>query len=221
MVLETEVEALEQKRSELREEKWEAEQQSTNLKSLPGVDHVEGEIQAIHESQQRIRAQRDRFYLLSEIIREADSRYRADHQPPVFREASRFISAITNNRYSGLSVDAASQQTQLLVRHPQDISPQPLMPETSRGTREQIYLALRLAFTDHIGGDAALPLVLDELFVNWDPKRTQQGFEVLREASRKRQGFFLTCHPETATLAEDRLGTDCRRPAAGAARRRP
>jgi len=205
VALEGELEALEQKQADLNREKGTVEQESAQLSAMPGLDHVEGEVQALNENLDRIRMQRDRLVLMAGLIREADAQYRSQHQPPVFREASRFVSAITNGRYSGLGVDGASQETQLLVLHPDEISPKPILPEISRGTREQIHLALRLAFTEYIGGDMALPLLLDELFVNWDPSRRDQGLDVLKEASENRQVFFLTCHPELARRAEERL----------------
>ena len=57
---------------------------------------------------------------------------------------------------------------------------------------EQIYLALRLAFTDHLDPNGlALPVFLDEVFVNWDGFRLDSGFELLKDMAGKRQVFYL------------------------------
>jgi hypothetical protein len=65
----------------------------------------------------------------------------------------------------------------------------------SRGTLEQIYLALRLAFVEHLdpGGDP-LPVFLDEVFVNWDGFRLNNGIGLLNEMANERQVFIFTCH---------------------------
>ncbi len=70
----------------------------------------------------------------------------------------------------------------------------------SRGTLQQIYLALRLAMVDQVEGEDAerLPLFLDEMFVNWDPSRTGRGMAVLREIGRSRQVFLFTADPAWA-----------------------
>jgi uncharacterized protein YhaN len=69
----------------------------------------------------------------------------------------------------------------------------------STGTREQVYLALRLAIVDHLDeGKETLPLLLDEILVNWDPERRQRVLDLLVELSRSRQIFLFTCHPHLA-----------------------
>jgi uncharacterized protein YhaN len=73
----------------------------------------------------------------------------------------------------------------------------------STGTREQVYLALRLAIVDHLDrGGERLPLFLDEAFVNWDPGRLERGLELLRGIAEQRQVFLFTCHPEIVERAE-------------------
>ena len=203
--LEQEVENLEQDLLELREEKGRVRQEKASLMEQPGLDDVDGEIQALHEQQNRIREIRDRLLLLAGAIREADARYRALHQPNVLKQASSYVCSITKNRYSDLSVDTTETDSRLFVRYAHEAFPLPVDSRLSRGTREQIYLALRMAFADHIGGDTSLPLILDELFVNWDPTRTQSGLDVVRKASENRQIFMMTCHPGFADQMQHEL----------------
>ena len=74
----------------------------------------------------------------------------------------------------------------------------------SRGTLEQIYVAVRLALVDAIDGEARLPLFLDELFAHWDAHRLDALVRVLG-AVEGRQVVVSTCH---AALA-DRLERSC------------
>ena len=112
---------------------------------MAGLDHVEGEVQAIHENLEDSHATRPARLDGWSNPRGGRTISKLSISHRFSGEASRFVSTITNGRYSGLGVDGASRETQLLVLHPDEISPKPLLPETSRGTREQIHLALRLA----------------------------------------------------------------------------
>ena len=77
-------------------------------------------------------------------------------------------------------------------------------PPLSRGTLEQIYVAVRLALVDAIDAEARLPMFLDELFAHWDAHRLDALVRVLG-AVEGRQVVVSTCH---AALA-DRLERAC------------
>ena len=69
----------------------------------------------------------------------------------------------------------------------------------STGTKEQLYLAMRLAALDHLDRDRErLPVFIDEALVNWDAARRGRGFQLLRELSQTRQVFVMTCHERWA-----------------------
>ena len=65
----------------------------------------------------------------------------------------------------------------------------------SSGTRDQLYLALRLAVCKVLldQGDETVPIVLDDPFVNYDDRRAACGMKLLREIARERQVILLTC----------------------------
>jgi uncharacterized protein YhaN len=70
---------------------------------------------------------------------------------------------------------------------------------------QQIYLALRLAMVDEVEAGEPLPIFLDEMFVNWDPRRTAGGVEVLRDLGPDRQAFLFTADPDWADRASARV----------------
>src|SRR5690606_36322296 len=74
----------------------------------------------------------------------------------------------------------------------------------SRGAREQLYLAVRLAAADALAErGVALPLVLDDVLVNLDQARTEAAVRELAEvATGRRQVLFLTCHQHVAGMFE-------------------
>ena len=137
-----------------------------------------------------------------QLVKEADRRFREEHQPDLLRKASRYLSRLTGGRYDRLLVDEGGSDLFQLVG-PGLPAPIPLARPVSTGTLEQAYLSLRLAIVDHLDeGKERLPLFIDEAFVNWDDGRREQGFEVLKEVAGTRQVFAFTCHPEMAARLE-------------------
>ena len=71
----------------------------------------------------------------------------------------------------------------------------------SRGAAEQLYLCLRLALAAEFGRLAVpLPLVMDDVLVNFDPERTRLSAQVLIDAAPEHQMLLFTCHPETVDV---------------------
>src|SRR5437764_10272782 len=76
----------------------------------------------------------------------------------------------------------------------------------SRGTREAVFIGLRLALTGSFARRGAmLPLVLDDVLVNFDAERVRHAVGVLCEFARQgHQVIMFTCHEHiTDIFAED------------------
>ena len=70
--------------------------------------------------------------------------------------------------------------------------------EMSRGTREQLYLALRFGLIEEYEKRSEpLPLVMDDIFVNFDDERNNQILDRVQKFSKKRQVIVHTCHKRT------------------------
>jgi len=75
--------------------------------------------------------------------------------------------------------------------------------QLSQGARDQLALALRLAVADLVADDVALPLVLDDPFLNWDEERSAAVRAALRAiAARGRQVWLLSHRAELADWGE-------------------
>jgi uncharacterized protein YhaN len=48
----------------------------------------------------------------------------------------------------------------------------------------------------------ALPLILDDVLVNFDPERAASIAEVLAETAERHQVLFFTCHPHLGELVQ-------------------
>lgn len=177
----------------------------THLRDMETVDAVDGEALSLKEEERRLVEERDRKWLLAQLVREADRRFREEHQPDLLRKASRNLAQLTDGRYDRLLVDEHPEGDLFQVVGPGLPKPIPLARPISTGTLEQAYLSLRLAMVDHLdAGDDRLPLFVDEALVNWDATRRDQGLALLSTLSETRQVFAFTCHPEMAARLESR-----------------
>ena len=75
----------------------------------------------------------------------------------------------------------------------------------SQGTVDELYFALRLAlFETIVPEENSPPLVLDDVFVNFDDERMKRALDLLLEKSRERQIILFSCHSREAEYLKDR-----------------
>lgn len=183
------------------------EGKATRLRDDETVDAVDSEITSLREEEARLMRARDRKWVLALVLREADRRFRDEHQPDLVRRAGSYLTHLTGGRYERLIIDETDGDHLFHLVGPTLPAPVPLAPPVSTGTLEQAYLSLRLAIVDHLDqGGEKLPLFVDEIFVNWDGERRARGLEVLAGIASTRQVFVFTCHPEVARELEKRGG---------------
>ncbi len=130
-----------------------------------------------------------------DLIREHYERYR---QPETLREASKYLVDLTAGRYR--RVWTRWGEKSLLV---DDAENRTLSVEVlSRGTREQLFLSLHLALVAVFARRGIeLPLILDDVLVNFDAERTAAAVHVLQDfASQGHQLLVFTCHEHIARL---------------------
>jgi uncharacterized protein YhaN len=124
--------------------------------------------------------------------------YESNRQPEVLLEASRYLASMTDGRYRRIWTPLDED-----VLRVDDDRSQPLAVELlSRGTREQVFLSLRLALVSaYARSGARLPMVLDDVLVNFDAKRATAAAHLLRDfAEQGRQLIVFTCHEHMAHL---------------------
>jgi len=76
----------------------------------------------------------------------------------------------------------------------------------SDGTRDQLYLALRVAtlerYADH---GNPMPVVLDDILVHFDDDRARAALELIGELSERMQVLFFTHHARLVELARETI----------------
>ena len=134
--------------------------------------------------------------------------YREQHQGPLLKRAAEVFARITLGSFSGLTIDSEEDRQVLLGVRP-DATRVPVTG-MSQGTRDQMFLSLRLAAIEqHIEGRGPFPVIVDDLLVQFDDERAVSTLEVLNELSTKTQVLFFTHHRHLVDLAKaSRLGAE-------------
>jgi len=134
----------------------------------------------------------------SRILKTVRTAYEQERQPETLREASGYLERLTEGRY--LRVWTPLDEDVLLVDDREGNSrPIELL---SQGGREQLFLCLRLALANSFAQRGAqLPLVFDDVLVNFDNQRAKAAVAVLNDfAAAGHQVLVFTCHEHILKL---------------------
>jgi uncharacterized protein YhaN len=139
------------------------------------------------------------------LLRWAVDRYRERRQGPLLQRASALFAQLTLGGFARLAPDFEHDPPRLeAVRASGE---RVGIHGLSEGTRDQLFLALRLAALElHIAADRPLPFIADDLFVNFHDQRSRAGLTVLGELARKTQVIFLTHHEHLVEVARECIG---------------
>ncbi|MBK7000018.1 MAG: hypothetical protein IPH35_08635 [Rhodoferax sp.] len=119
--------------------------------------------------------------------------------------AGSIFNRLTLGSFERLSVDFEHEPLKLQGRRPNGTLVD--IEGMSEGTRDQLYLSLRLAALDmHLGQAHAMPFIADDLFINYDDQRAKAGLHALGELSRKTQVLFLTHHTHMLPMVTEVFG---------------
>ncbi|HEY0096190.1 MAG TPA: DNA repair protein Rad50, partial [Archangium sp.] len=126
------------------------------------------------------------------LLARARRRFEEEQQPRVIQLTSEHFAALTAGRYRRVFIPAGGKRELRVSDARRDWSAEQL----SRGTREQLYLAFRLAVIQDFGETrGALPLIVDDILVNFDLERTRCTLRLLSRLSKHHQVLAFTCHP--------------------------
>jgi uncharacterized protein YhaN len=144
---------------------------------------------------------------VNRILERVRVHYEAHRQPETLAEATKYLSKLTGGEYARIWTPIADDV--LLVENSAGES---LGVELlSRGAREQLFLSVRLALAATFARRGVnLPMVLDDVLVNFDATRAQRAAEVLCEfAAGGHQLLVFTCHEHVWRMFQQ-LEADCR-----------
>ena len=126
------------------------------------------------------------------LLKKIKTIYEQTRQPETLQEASGYLGRMTLGRYPRVWTPLGEDRLYV-----DDDSGKTLTVEDlSRGTREQLFLALRLALVGSFARRGVqLPLILDDVLVNFDSARARATAEVMCDFTEAgHQLLLFTCH---------------------------
>lgn len=179
--------------------KAEAATEYANIKSPSQIENE------IAELKKKIGEKEDYHEILSlaaAALNDADAVRRRSFSSVLDGRALQIFKEITAQKYDSLMV---SKDFDISVSGVDSLGTQSLAG-LSRGANDQAYFALRLALAEIIGKESGgLPLLLDDVFSQYDDKRQETAFNFLKTYSKDNQLLFFTCH-NNCKEAANKLG---------------
>ena len=139
-----------------------------------------------------------RRYLLARaqaaILSEEIEAYRRKNQGPVLKRASELFKRLTLGSFDGLR-DELDDKSKPIILGLRDDGTEVDVVGMSDGTRDQLYLALRLAtLEEQLATSEPMPFIVDDVLIGFDDARTKTCLEVLGELATKTQVLLFTHH---------------------------
>ena len=188
---ESTLEELMQRTIEQTEERGRLQERMHALSSDEDSSRLRGRREELVEELRVLAAEWSKHVVARCLLVRARNRYEEDRQPDVVRRAQTFFHSLTGGRYPKLHVTVGKQE--ITVIDETDVRKTP--GQLSRGTYEQLYLALRFGLIQSLGEETErLPVIVDEVLVNFDLERARCAAAAFVELSRTNQVLVLTCH---------------------------
>jgi len=134
------------------------------------------------------------------LLDRARERFEKERQPAILKEAARHFENITGGKYTHIyqPLDGGMYIADDYGARKNVAS------ELSRGTAEELYLAVRLGLISSISRDAEpLPVIMDDIFANMDDNRAPAAIRSLSSLMETNQVLIFTCHSQTAGWIKD------------------
>ena len=172
-------------------------EEKTKLDAMDGSDKAADLAGKMEQELARIRRLSEQYAKLriaSRILQREIERYREEHQDPVLKIASNYFNTLTLGSFAGLRTDVDDNGEPVLV----GVRPDELrltVEKMSSGTRDQLYLALRIATLEcRLETAEPMPFIVDDILINFDDDRSRATLSVLDALSLKNQVILFTHH---------------------------
>jgi uncharacterized protein YhaN len=147
-----------------------------------------------------------RVRLAATILKQEIERFRAENQDPILAIASHLFSQLTLTSFSGLRTDVDDQGTPVLIGERNDGS-RISVEKMSSGTRDQLYLALRLASLEwRLESSGPMPFIVDDILINFDDDRARVTLQVLADLAAKTQVILFSHHRQIVEASSSITG---------------
>ena len=133
---------------------------------------------------------------------DAIHRYRDTHRSGMMTATERCFNTLTQGAYPKLTIEPDAGKETLLAIDKDGTAKR--VDALSKGTRFQLYLALRAAAHEQmVNQGTSLPFFCDDIFETFDEARTSAACQVMEQIGHRGQAIYLTHHRHVVEIAQD------------------
>lgn len=169
------------------------------IKQLELSDDFSYMTHLFEKERERLNSQANRWAklkLASALLRQAKHRYQEKYLHDVIDYTSQFFAHLTNDRYVAVYKPTKSNSFQVedkdKIRY--------TVEELSKGTIDQLYVALRFAISKVMSEKFVIPLMIDDAFIHFDDERALRAIQLLEKISHNQQVILFTCRTYIADV---------------------
>jgi uncharacterized protein YhaN len=186
---------------DLRERRGSLRQEMDRLEQAEEPSQLAQQAEEDAAAVRRLAAAWSKRALALALIQEARRKAEQEKQPAVLAAASHYFAVMTGGRYRGVSADWEARMIFAVRPDGERAAPARL----SRGTVEQLFLAIRFALAEEQAKRSPIPILMDDIFVNFDDERVGNAWQAVRRLAEHHQIILFTCREAVAEAARRRL----------------
>ncbi len=198
--------------------------QSAHNQAIGDLREAENDLAGISGDAEAARLQQDRQAELDLLAEQAEqalirrlalimseravARYRDRHRGEMMADTEAAFAMLTDGAYPGLSTQPTDKGDVLIAHRATDgRTLRADEASMSKGTRFQLYLALRLAgYRQMAASGRVLPFLCDDVFETFDEGRTAAACKLMHEMAGIGQAVYFTHHAHVADIAQKVCG---------------
>jgi uncharacterized protein YhaN len=161
------------------------------------VENLEQEIQQFEKQLVNLTRQKNALILAVECMTDAIESIRDEHRGTIQGRLDGLFRSWTQRKDRSVLLD---DQWNPIIRDPLKNAVMPNL--LSQGTHDQLYLAYRVALSEALSKEIALPFLLDDPFVHFDPERRKSAREAFEAISERHQVILFTQDPSFGDWGE-------------------
>ena len=123
---------------------------------------------------------------------------RRDYSPELNKRTGEIFECITSGKYNKVMIGSEYNP---MVTEAGDYSSREWQ-YLSKGTAEQMYLAVRLAIAESMSSDDTFPIMMDDVLESYDDERLEETIKYLKQLGKKHQIILFTCHGSILRLGK-------------------
>lgn len=151
---------------------------------------LESEIKQMKKMQLQQENRKDALALAIQSLQVSIKEFMGQHHTSISEQLNNYFHNILG--YNDLQINLNPDYSLEILRKGSEIEESQL----SLGTRDQLYLALRIAISKAISGNTLLPFFLDDPFVNCDSERLENIRRIIEEIAKEHQVVLFTLDPK-------------------------